>query len=70
MTMDKQLVREFAEKYREFGIWFTEMTNLTLRMDDIEAAKVIRRNLAEMTFALDDVIYRPLHKQHPDLFDN
>jgi hypothetical protein len=68
--MDKELAREFAEKYRAFGYWFTDMTNLTLRMDDAEGAKTIRRNLAEMTFALDDVIYRPLSKQYPDLFED
>lgn len=66
--MEKGLATEFAKKYREFGEWFTEMTELTLRLPNEEEAKVIRRKLAEMTFALDDVVYRPLSKEYPDLF--
>ena len=50
--MNQLLAVEFAAKYREFGAWFTEMTELTLRVDDQETAKSIRRKLAEMTMAL------------------
>jgi hypothetical protein len=68
--MNQLLAVEFAAKYREFGAWFTEMTELTLRVDDQETAKSIRRKLAEMTIALDDAVYRPMQKQFPDLFDD
>lgn len=66
--MEKGLATEFAKKYHEFGEWFTEMTDLTLRVSNEAEAKLIRKNLAEMSFALDDVIYRPLQKEYPDLF--
>jgi hypothetical protein len=68
--MDKNLAREFATKYREFGSWFNEMTELTLRVDNPEVAKSLRRTLGEMSLALDDAILLPLKKEHPDLFED
>jgi hypothetical protein len=68
--MDKGLAREFATKYREFGAWFNDMTELILRVDNPEAAKSIRRKLAEMSLALDDAVLLPMKKEHPDLFDD
>jgi hypothetical protein len=67
--MDKALAREFALKYKEFSTWFNAMTELSARIDDVDQAKALRRKLAEMLFALDDTIFIPLKKQHPDLFD-
>lgn len=66
--MDKDLAREFATKYRQFGSWLNEMTELTLRVDNPEAAKSIRRKLGEMSLALDDAVLLPMKKEHPDLF--
>ena len=68
--MDEGLAREFAKKYEEFGEWFSQMTELTLRIPDETEAKKIRRNLGEMSFALDDVIYRPLKSGYPHLFND
>ena len=68
--MDRLLVREVAAKYREFGAWFNDMTELTLRVDDPQAAKSIRRRLAEMSLALDDAVLLPMKKERPDLFDD
>jgi hypothetical protein len=68
--MDRKLAAEFAAKYKEFGVWFTDMTDLTLRVGDPEAAKSLRRGLAQMLLAIDDVVHLPLRKQHPDLFED
>jgi hypothetical protein len=68
--MDKGLAQEFATKYREFGSWFNDMTELTLRVDSPEVAKSLRRTLGEMSLALDGALLLPLKKEHADLFED
>ena len=67
--MNRELAQDFAKKYREFGTWFDEMTSLTQRIDNPDEARRLRKALADMSFALDDVVLLPIRKDYPGLFE-
>ncbi|MBA4129951.1 MAG: hypothetical protein C0519_00855 [Hyphomicrobium sp.] len=64
--MEKELARKFAACSAQFEEWFNTMTELTTQLEE-QHAKRIRRIMANF-FELDEELYRPLMREHPDLF--
>lgn len=66
--MTRQYAEEYARHYREFGAWFNSMSEFSLKLDDIEAGKELRRRLAHLLTQVDDLLLIPVRQEYPDLF--
>ena len=66
--MKRALAEDLARKYKTFCLWFDDMTEFTIHMEDKKEAKRIRRALGETFILLDDAIRDPVSKKFPDLF--
>ena len=67
--MDRELAQEFAQRSREYSDWFNAMTDLSMRIPEVELGRKVRRTLAEGFVQLDEVLFNPTRKEHPNFFD-
>ena len=66
--MEKRIASEIADLYREFGDWFSRMTDASMRVANVEEAKNLRQGLGKMNEALHEAVWEPLHTVYPELF--